>query len=100
MLHVSYYAQNYAGIIRQGLIRSVLAPKTFVKKIEKGAVVKVVREHYLRDNVWCGVRGCGMCRQQEPPLENCPLVDSDLCSDPHYVLPDTCTTLSFTRLTF
>jgi len=67
----------------------MLASKTFVKKTEKGAVVKVVREHYLHDDVWCGVRGCGMCRQQDPPLENCPLVDSDLCPDPHYVLPDT-----------
>ena len=71
------------------ITRNMLASKTFVKKTKKGAVVKVVREHYLRDDVWCGVRGCGMCRQQDPPLENCPLVDSDLCPDPHYLVPDT-----------
>jgi len=32
--------------------------------MKKGAVVKVV-EHYLCDDVWYGVRGCGMCRQQD-----------------------------------
>ena len=26
--------------------------KSFVKKTKKGAVLKVVREHYLRDDVW------------------------------------------------
>jgi len=30
-----------------------------------------------------------MCRQQDPPLENCSLVDSDLCPNPHYLLQDT-----------
>lgn len=69
--------------------RTMLASKTFVKKTKKGAVVKVVREHYLRDDVWCGVRGCGVCKQQDPPLEGCPVVNSDLCPTPHYLLPDT-----------
>ena len=32
-----------------------------------------------------------MCRQRDPHLENYPLVDSDLCPDPHYMLSDTCT---------
>ena len=67
----------------------MLASKTFVKKTKKGAVVKVVREHYLRDDVWCGVKGCGVCKQQDPPLEGCPVVNSDLCPGPHYLLPDT-----------
>ena len=67
----------------------MLASKTFVKKTKKGAVVKVVREHYLRDDVWCGVKGCTLCKQQEHTLDNFPLVESDLCSHPHYLLPDT-----------
>lgn len=69
----------------------MLASKTFVKKTKKGAVVKVVREHYLRDDVWCGVTGCTLCKQQDkaPVIERCPIVVSDLCQYPHLILPDT-----------
>ena len=34
----------------------MLKSKTFVKKTRKGGVTKIVREHYLRDDVWCGVK--------------------------------------------
>ena len=69
----------------------MLATKTFVKKTKKGAVVKVVREHYLRDDVWCGVTGCKLCKQQDKPpvLQRCPDVVSDICKYPHLILPDT-----------
>ena len=69
---------------------TMLASKTFVKKTKKGAVVKVVREHYLRDDVWCGVKGCTTCKQGEGDvLEAHPLLASDLCTDSHFLLPDT-----------
>ena len=68
---------------------SMLTSKTFMRKTKKGAVLKVVREHYLRDDVWCGVKGCTLCKQQTPVLESCPIVESDLCTHPHYLLPDT-----------
>ena len=45
----------------------MLANKTFVKKTKRGAVVKIVREHYLRDDVWCGVSGRGQCKQGGSP---------------------------------
>lgn len=32
----------------------MLHRKTFVKKTRKGQVRKVVREHYLRDDIWSG----------------------------------------------
>ena len=67
----------------------MLASKTFVKKTKKGAVVKVVREHYLRDDVWCGVARCRLCKQQAPVLDACPTVASELCSYPHLLVPDT-----------
>ena len=73
----------------------MLASKTFVKKTKKGAVVKVVREHYLRDDVYCGVIGCSLCKQQE----RCPVVASDLCQYPHLVLPDTNIVLHQTNTT-
>lgn len=67
----------------------MLASKTFVKKTKKGAVVKVVREHYLRDDVWCGVAGCRLCKQEAAVLDSRPVVVSELCSYPHLILPDT-----------
>ena len=67
----------------------MLRSKSFVKKTKKGAVVKVVREHYLRDDVWCGVKGCGKCKHDAPPLESCPIVESELCRQPHFLVPDT-----------
>lgn len=67
----------------------MLANKTFVKKTKRGAVVKVVREHYLRDDVWCGVSGCGQCKQGDPLLDTHPDTVSDLCVQPHIILPDT-----------
>ena len=63
--------------------------KSFVKKTKKGAIVKVVREHYLRDDIWCGVKGCGKCQDKDPPLDTCPETDSDLFLEPHYLMPDT-----------
>ena len=67
----------------------MLKSKSFVKKTRRGAVVRVVREHYLRDDVWCGVKGCEKCKHQSAPLETCPIMDSDLCPRPHYLVPDT-----------
>ena len=72
------------------MLNSMLTSKTFVKKTKKGAIVKVVREHYLRDDVWCGVTGCRLCRhERQPVLERSPAVVSDLCRYPHLLLPDT-----------
>ena len=63
--------------------------KSFVKKTKKGAIVKVVREHYLRDDVWCGVSGCGRCKHESPPLDSCPVSLSELSPKPHFLVPDT-----------
>ena len=51
--------------------------------------MKVVREHYLRDDVWCGVKGCKKCKHEAPPLETHLTMDSDLCPHPHFIVPDT-----------
>ncbi|XP_022091521.1 exosome complex exonuclease RRP44-like [Acanthaster planci] len=67
----------------------MLTSKSFVKKTKKGSVIKVVREHYLRDDIWCGSELCEICLQKSPILERHPQIDSDLCDFPHYVLPDT-----------
>jgi exosome complex exonuclease DIS3/RRP44 len=36
----------------------MLRSKAFTKITKKGAVVKVVKEHYLRDDIPCGIKGC------------------------------------------
>eukprot|EP00741_Cyanophora_paradoxa_P002860 tig00000640_g2776.t1 len=42
--------------------------KAFAKRTRKGNVVKVVREHYLRDDIYCGVQGCSDCKNETPKL--------------------------------
>ena len=43
----------------------MLFSKSFVRKTKKGSVIKVVQEHYLRDDIYCGVTGCLKCHQQQ-----------------------------------
>eukprot|EP01135_Chromosphaera_perkinsii_P003219 Nk52_evm26s238 gene=Nk52_evmTU26s238 len=63
--------------------------KTFVKKTRKGGIVKVVREHYLRNDVYCGSEVCEKCDNDPASLESAPVVNSSVCSFQHYILPDT-----------
>lgn len=68
----------------------MLKSKVYVKKTRKGGVMKVVREHYLRDDVWCGASRCMNCGQTEDNLlDPSPQSSSKLCSFPHYLLLDT-----------
>ncbi|EDQ90882.1 uncharacterized protein MONBRDRAFT_35038 [Monosiga brevicollis MX1] len=47
----------------------MLKKNNFSKKTRKGAVLKVSREHYLRDDIHCRLHGCTKCQQTEPCLE-------------------------------
>uniref|UniRef100_A0A8C3ANB8 Exosome complex exonuclease RRP44 n=1 Tax=Cyclopterus lumpus TaxID=8103 RepID=A0A8C3ANB8_CYCLU len=67
----------------------MLKSKTFMKKTRSGGVMKIVREHYLRDDIWCGSEICTECKQESPVLQRDPSIESNLCSYPHYVIPDT-----------
>ncbi|XP_074995184.1 exosome complex exonuclease RRP44 isoform X2 [Calonectris borealis] len=72
----------------------MLTSRTFVKRTRAGAVVKVVREHYLREDIPCGAAACRLCppRPAGPGLglEAQPSgAASSLCPGPHYLLPDT-----------
>ncbi|KAL4433106.1 hypothetical protein ABPG77_006533 [Micractinium sp. CCAP 211/92] len=58
----------------------MLQSKSFVKKTRKGHVVKVVREHYLRDDIYSGSPLDPAC-----PPEACKLSGEA----PHYLLVDT-----------
>ncbi|XP_068922878.1 exosome complex exonuclease RRP44 isoform X1 [Petaurus breviceps papuanus] len=70
----------------------MLKSKTFLKKTRAGGVLKIVREHYLRDDIGCGASGCTECCSalEGPALEPQPRdPESSLCPQPHYLLPDT-----------
>lgn len=67
----------------------MLKSKTFVKKTRSGGVLKIVREHYLRDDIWCGSEVCSECKDEAPALQCDPCIESNLCIFPHYLIPDT-----------
>uniref|UniRef100_A0A3Q2Q0V1 DIS3 homolog, exosome endoribonuclease and 3'-5' exoribonuclease n=1 Tax=Fundulus heteroclitus TaxID=8078 RepID=A0A3Q2Q0V1_FUNHE len=67
----------------------MLKSKTFVKKTRSGGVLKVVREHYLRDDIWCGSETCAECKQDSTVLQRDACMESSLCPYPHYLVPDT-----------
>ncbi|XP_056252232.1 exosome complex exonuclease RRP44 [Seriola aureovittata] len=67
----------------------MLKSKTFVKKTRSGGVMKIVREHYLRDDIWCGSEVCTVCKQESTVLQKDACIESNLCSYPHYLIPDT-----------
>ncbi|PVV03279.1 hypothetical protein BB560_002246 [Smittium megazygosporum] len=49
----------------------MLRSRTFVKKTRKGNVIKLVKEHYLRDDIHCGFKECRNpdCLQAKAKLE-------------------------------
>ncbi|KAK3581182.1 hypothetical protein CHS0354_024716 [Potamilus streckersoni] len=67
----------------------MLTNKIFLKKTKKGGVMKIVREHYLRDDITCGTEICAFCNQKSPCLQENPSSRSGLVTTSHYLLPDT-----------
>ena len=69
----------------------MLTNKVFIKKTKMGGVMKIVREHYLRDDISCGSQACTHdCDSGgKEPLEELPISDSKLVTQPHYLIPDT-----------
>ncbi|WAR11579.1 RRP44-like protein, partial [Mya arenaria] len=53
----------------------MLTNKIFLKKTKKGSILKIVREHYLRDDISCGSALCEKCLHEPkgPSLEESPI---------------------------
>ncbi|KAG0226604.1 exosome catalytic subunit dis3 [Actinomortierella wolfii] len=62
--------------------------KSHYQKNRSGSVVKVIREHYLRDDIWCGIETCKRCKQTEALLSSTPNINK-LYPLPHFLVPDT-----------
>lgn len=76
--------------------------RIFTKKTRRGQILKIVREHYLRDDLSCGSESCTnqscLSQEQQPKqsfgiqkllLESSPKSISSLIEFPHYLVPDT-----------
>ncbi|KAJ3360118.1 exosome catalytic subunit dis3 [Kappamyces sp. JEL0680] len=51
---------------------------TFLRKTKRGGIIKVIREHYLRDDIYCGFSSCALCQEK-----------SFLSSNEAAIIPDT-----------
>ncbi|RUP45112.1 hypothetical protein BC936DRAFT_148596 [Jimgerdemannia flammicorona] len=67
----------------------MLRSKAFLTQKKNGKVVKVVKEHYLRDDIWCAAEGCIICGHTEKVLSASPQANTLLDGKPHYIVPDT-----------
>ncbi|CAH2105369.1 unnamed protein product [Euphydryas editha] len=65
--------------------------KTFLTKTKRGNVLKIVREHYLRDDLLCGSAACNVCphKDDELVLDANPESICGLFDYNHYLVLDT-----------
>ncbi|OQR77660.1 exosome complex exonuclease RRP44-like [Tropilaelaps mercedesae] len=68
----------------------MLTQKVFIRKTKRGNILKIVREHYLREDIGCGSGACLKCDNSYPrPLQKDFKSASEVVKHPHYVVPDT-----------
>ncbi|KAG4065176.1 hypothetical protein HA402_007573 [Bradysia odoriphaga] len=69
----------------------MLTSKVFLRKTKRGNILKIVREHYLRDDIYCGSEFCVDCDHEphDKVLAKQPESKSSLYPFPHYLVLDT-----------
>lgn len=68
----------------------MLTQKVFIRKTKRGNILKIVREHYLREDIGCGSVACRKCdSENEKPLQKDFASASEVVQQAHYVVPDT-----------
>ncbi|KAF9243101.1 hypothetical protein BU15DRAFT_86519 [Melanogaster broomeanus] len=69
---------------------AVVTQRKFFKKTARGKVIKVIRERYLRDDVYCGIGDCRACTGAVGTvLPSSGDLSHKHFPNGHYVLPDT-----------
>ncbi|KAJ8940815.1 hypothetical protein NQ314_010573 [Rhamnusium bicolor] len=63
--------------------------KAFIKKTKIGNFLKNVREHYIRDDIFCGFSKCGKCIPMESCLSSIHQNKCSLFNFNHYLILDT-----------
>ncbi|XP_073988911.1 exosome complex exonuclease RRP44-like protein Dis3 [Rhodnius prolixus] len=69
----------------------MLTKRIFYRQTKRGNILKIVREHYLRDDIWCGSKACFTCKakNKEKVLDEVPKSKSKVVSGDHYIFLDT-----------
>ena len=67
----------------------MLKNKVFIKKTRRGKILKIVREHYLRDDITCGAVICVNCTENENVLQENTELKHKTIRKQHYIIPDT-----------
>ncbi|CAD7093571.1 unnamed protein product [Hermetia illucens] len=72
----------------------MLTERVFMRKTKRGNILKIVREHYLRDDIICGSAICKHCpvsmqNDDDIVLVANPSAESSLFKFPIYLVPDT-----------
>ncbi|KAF8442330.1 RNB-domain-containing protein [Boletus edulis BED1] len=77
-------------ILKRPRGEGVVTQRKFFKKTSKGKVIKVLRERYLRDDIYCGIIACRICAGAvNPVLPAAGDTTHKQFTTGHYVLPDT-----------
>ncbi|GAB0096732.1 RRP44 [Sergentomyia squamirostris] len=65
--------------------------KVFLRKTKRGKILKIVREHYLRSDIYCGSAACEVCPQlsHDKVLSSSTNSLKSCVTFPHYIVPDT-----------
>uniref|UniRef100_A0A336KCD1 Protein DIS3 homolog n=1 Tax=Culicoides sonorensis TaxID=179676 RepID=A0A336KCD1_CULSO len=69
----------------------MLTNNIYMRKTKRGNIIKIVREHYLRDDIWCGSGTCTICMHtpNDLILSSKPTTNSVKFDYHHYLVVDT-----------
>ncbi|GAB1867172.1 Exosome complex exonuclease RRP44 [Camponotus japonicus] len=67
----------------------MLTTKVFFRKTKGGNIFKTVREHYLRDDIYCGFKACKKCKAKSRELDEEDTVKSSLIPLSYVLILDT-----------
>lgn len=65
----------------------MLHSKAFSRKTKRGTIIKTVKEHYLRDDLYCSLPQCKVCPPQTTTISATPRSTTSFTT--HYIIPDT-----------